>query len=84
MRHILSMRPDVIKLDISLTRDVDHDPVRKAMAAALGEFARRAETIVVAEGIETEAEFETLRQLGFHRGQGFLLGRPQALADILG
>jgi EAL domain-containing protein (putative c-di-GMP-specific phosphodiesterase class I) len=83
MRHILSMRPDVIKLDLSLTRDIDHDPVRKALAAALAEFARRAETIVVAEGIETEAEFETLRQLGFHRGQGYLLGRPQALAEIL-
>jgi EAL domain-containing protein (putative c-di-GMP-specific phosphodiesterase class I) len=83
MRHILSMRPDVIKLDISLTRDVDRDPVRKAMAAALAEFARRAETIVVAEGIETEAEFQALRQLGFHHGQGYLLGRPQPLSAIL-
>lgn len=83
MRHILSMRPDVIKFDISLTRNVDRDPVRRAMAAALAEFARRAETVIVAEGIETEQEFETLRQLGFQNGQGYLLGRPQSLDDIL-
>lgn len=83
MRHILDMRPDIIKLDISLTRNVDRDPVRKALAAALGEFARRANTVVIAEGIETEEEFETLRELGFQNGQGFLLGRPQSLSELL-
>lgn len=83
MRHILEMRPDIIKFDISLTRNVDCDPVRKAMAAALGEFARRSETVLVAEGIETEGEFETLRELGFQNGQGYLLGRPVQLRDLL-
>jgi len=83
MRHILDMKPDIIKFDTSLTRNVDSDPVRKAMAAALGEFARRAQTVVVAEGIETEAEFKTLSDLGFQNGQGYLLGRPQPLAQVL-
>lgn len=83
LRHILSMQPDLIKLDISLTRNVDRDPVRNALAAALAEFARRAQTTLVAEGIETDAEFETLRQLGFHKGQGYLLGRPQRMVDLL-
>lgn len=83
LRHILSIRPDVIKLDIGLTRDVDSDPVRNALAAALAEFARRTNTMLVAEGIETEKEFETLRDLGFHTGQGYLLGRPQPLGQLL-
>jgi EAL domain-containing protein (putative c-di-GMP-specific phosphodiesterase class I) len=82
MRHILDMRPDIIKLDISLTRGVDCDPIRKALAAALGEFARRAGTTVVAEGIETEEELAVLRGLGFHSGQGFLLGRPQPIEEL--
>lgn len=82
MRHILDMRPDIIKLDISLTRSVDCDPIRKALAAALGEFAKRAGTTVVAEGIETQSELSVLRSLGFHGGQGFLLGRPQPLEEL--
>lgn len=82
MRHILDMRPDIIKLDISLTRAVDRDPIRLALAAALGEFAKRAGTTVVAEGIETQAELAILRGLGFHGGQGFLLGRPQPIEEL--
>ncbi|MCV9937305.1 EAL domain-containing protein [Boseaceae bacterium BT-24-1] len=82
MRHILDMQPDIIKFDISLTRDVHRDPVRRAMAAALGEFARRTNTVLVAEGIENEGEFETLRDLGFQYGQGYLLGRPQPLQEL--
>ena len=82
MRHILDLRPDIIKFDISLTRNVDRDPVRKALAAALGVFAQHAGTTVTAEGIETQAELDVLRQLGFHSGQGYLLGRPETLADL--
>ena len=83
LRHILAMRPDIIKFDVSLTRDVDSDPVRKAMAAALAEFARRTGTEIVAEGVETQAEFDALRELRFDKAQGYFLGRPQALPDIL-
>lgn len=82
MRHILDLRPDIIKFDISLTRNVDRDPVRQALAAALGVFAQRAGTTVIAEGIETQAEFDALRDVGFHSGQGYLLGRPKALNDL--
>lgn len=84
MRHILDLRPDIIKFDISLTRNVDRDPVRKALAAALGVFAQHAGTTVIAEGIETQAELNVLRELGFHSGQGYLLGKPEALGDLFG
>jgi EAL domain-containing protein (putative c-di-GMP-specific phosphodiesterase class I) len=83
LRHILAMRPDIIKFDISLTRGVDTDPVRQAMAAALSEFAQRTRTSVVAEGVETEGEFRTLRDLKFDKGQGYYFGRPQELPDFL-
>jgi EAL domain-containing protein (putative c-di-GMP-specific phosphodiesterase class I) len=79
MRHILSLKPDIIKMDTSLTRDVDSDPGRLAMAAALVTFAERTGCQVVAEGIETDAELKTLRDLGMHYGQGYLLGRPASL-----
>lgn len=37
--------------------------------------------MIVAEGIETEQEFEMLQQLGVDLGQGYLLGRPASLGD---
>ena len=76
LRHVLMLRPDIIKFDISITRGVDNDPMRRAMAAALAEFARHTGTKIVAEGIETPAELEVLRALGVDKGQGYLFGRP--------
>ncbi|WP_377844047.1 EAL domain-containing protein [Bosea sp. UC22_33] len=84
MRHILDLRPDIIKFDISLTRNVDRDPIRRALAAALGVFAQRVGTMIIAEGIETQAELDVLREVGFYSGQGYLLGRPKALDEIFG
>ena len=75
-RHILHLGPDIIKLDMSLTRDIDTDPRRQALAAALVEFARRGGFNLVAEGVETEAELETLKTLGSMLGQGYLFSKP--------
>jgi EAL domain-containing protein (putative c-di-GMP-specific phosphodiesterase class I)/CheY-like chemotaxis protein len=79
LRHILRLEPDVIKLDISLTRDIDTDRARRALAAALVSFAREMGIGIVAEGIETTSELEALRTLGVRSGQGYLLGRPGPL-----
>lgn len=80
LTHILSLKPDVIKLDISLTRGIDKDPARRALGRALLAFGFDAyNASLVAEGIETEGEYETLRSLGCPCGQGFFLGRPALL-----
>ncbi|MBD8825360.1 sensor domain-containing phosphodiesterase [Pseudomonas sp. CFBP 13602] len=79
MRHILQVRPDIIKLDMSLTRGIDQDFQRRAMASALIAFARETGSVIVAEGVETEAELAQLKRLGAANAQGFLLGRPQPL-----
>lgn len=80
LAHILNLQPDVIKLDISLTRGIDHDPARRALGRALLTFGIDAyNASFVAEGIETESEYETLRSLGCPLGQGFFLGRPAPL-----
>lgn len=79
--HVLNLRPDVIKLDIGLIRGIDSDPARQALGRALLTFALEAcNTAIVAEGIETQGELDTLRALGFPSGQGFLLGRPSRLS----
>jgi diguanylate cyclase (GGDEF)-like protein/PAS domain S-box-containing protein len=76
LRHVLGLHPDAIKLDLSLTRDIDADPVRRALAASLVAFAREIGATIVAEGIETRDELETLRALGVTHGQGYYLARP--------
>jgi EAL domain-containing protein (putative c-di-GMP-specific phosphodiesterase class I) len=79
LRHILHIKPDIIKLDISLVRGIDGDAVRRALASALVCFARETGSKLVAEGVETDRELETLRALGADMVQGFFLGRPQPL-----
>jgi EAL domain-containing protein (putative c-di-GMP-specific phosphodiesterase class I) len=80
MRHILNLHPDIIKLDIGLTRGIDGDPARRALGSAMLTFGLDAfGASIVAEGIETEGEFKTLRGLGCGFGQGFYLGRPGRL-----
>ena len=76
LKHVLGLHPDAIKLDLALTRDIDTDPVRRALAASLVAFAREIGATIVAEGIETRGELETLRALGVTHGQGYYLARP--------
>ncbi|HVL97479.1 MAG TPA: EAL domain-containing protein [Solirubrobacteraceae bacterium] len=80
LRHILLLRPDFIKLDVALCRDVGTDPARAAMARALVAFGGETHSVVVAEGIERRHDLETLQALGIRLGQGYHLGRPTALA----
>ncbi|MGH8573429.1 MAG: sensor domain-containing phosphodiesterase, partial [Gammaproteobacteria bacterium] len=79
LRHILDLRPDIIKLDMSLTRGIDSDPARSALAGALVTFARTIGGRIVAEGVETRAELAALRTLGVDCAQGYYLRRPMPL-----
>jgi EAL domain-containing protein (putative c-di-GMP-specific phosphodiesterase class I) len=83
-RHILLIKPDVIKLDISITRAIDQDPSRRALATALISFAGEINASLVAEGVETATELETLQHLGATLGQGYFFARPGPLAQTFG
>ena len=79
LQHIVRLAPDFIKLDITLTRGIDADPVRRALATALITFASEIDATIIAEGIETKEEFDTLRGLGVSCGQGYYLAVPGPL-----
>ncbi len=81
-RHILNLAPDYIKLDISLMRGIDSDPARRALAVAFIQFSNETGSELIAEGIETSAELNTLMELGINKTQGFLLGKPVQLDDL--
>ncbi len=75
-RHVVQLSPDILKLDISLTREVAADPVQHSLAEMLALFADRIDASVVAEGIETADVLRELRRIDVGYGQGFLFERP--------
>lgn len=81
MRHILSLQPDIIKLDMNISRSIDADTMRKALAKGLTTFAHEIGSLVVAEGVETRAELETLALLGVDCAQGYFLAKPLEFED---
>jgi EAL domain-containing protein (putative c-di-GMP-specific phosphodiesterase class I)/DNA-binding NarL/FixJ family response regulator len=78
-RHLVSLRPDIIKLDMSLVRGIHESTGQRALSSALVAFAKDVGAIVIAEGVEEAAELDTLREIGVPWAQGFHLGRPRPL-----
>lgn len=76
MRHILQLKPDLIKLDRGIIAGIDTDPAQRALGAAMVGFSSEIGAALVAEGIETEAELAAVTKLGMTAAQGYLLGRP--------
>ena len=82
LRQILDIGPEIIKLDMSLTRNIDADPAQAELTRALITFARDNGSKIVAEGIETAPELATLRLLGADFGQGYFLQRPKPISAL--
>ncbi|WP_230313567.1 EAL domain-containing protein [Nakamurella alba] len=81
MRQLVELAPDIIKMDYHITHGMDRDPARLAVATALATFARTTGAHLLAEGVETAAEFETAVALGIGLAQGYYLGRPARMPD---
>lgn len=79
LSHILKLRPDFIKLDRSLVTGVDTDPAKHALAVAVTDFGKAIGAAVVAEGVETMAEFHALVAAGIRLAQGYVVARPGRL-----
>jgi EAL domain-containing protein (putative c-di-GMP-specific phosphodiesterase class I) len=72
------VQPDFVKLDITLVRGLDSDPVRKRLVQLLAELCGDLGIFVVAEGVETANERDALVKLGIDLLQGYLFARPSA------
>lgn len=73
MERILSIRPQFLKIAMSITRSVDADTIRRVMAESILYMSERIGASVIAEGIETEKELNILKQVGVKLGQGYYL-----------
>jgi EAL domain-containing protein (putative c-di-GMP-specific phosphodiesterase class I) len=83
LKHILELSPDIIKLDISIVRDIDTEVSHRALASALVGFAREMGTELIAEGVETAGEAFAVDLLGIGLVQGYYLARPGPLSDLV-
>lgn len=73
---IAALRPSIIKIDREIVHGIGSDDAKQALVEAFVSFGRRIGARLVAEGIETRRDRDTLRALGVHFGQGYLLGKP--------
>jgi EAL domain-containing protein (putative c-di-GMP-specific phosphodiesterase class I)/CheY-like chemotaxis protein len=73
---IVEIKPDYIKIDIRLIRDINIDGVRQNLLKAIVMFCKQSGIISIAEGIETQEELNILVDFGVDAGQGYFLGRP--------
>jgi EAL domain-containing protein (putative c-di-GMP-specific phosphodiesterase class I) len=70
------LEPDIVKLDMTLVRDVDRSNVKQKLVASMTSVCRDMGLLTVAEGVESRAERDTLIQLGCDLLQGFYFARP--------
>jgi PAS domain S-box-containing protein len=76
--HILHLRPDMVKVDMSLTRGNDCDPAKQRVIESIVHVAHEINASIVAEGVETLGELRSLAELGVTHIQGYLLAKPSA------
>jgi diguanylate cyclase (GGDEF)-like protein len=76
LKQLMRVRPDIVKLDQALIRDIQTDPARMALVESFVRFARDVGATVCAEGIESLDELAVIADLDVQWGQGYALARP--------
>ena len=82
LRLWAELRPEIVKIDKYFIHDIATQPIKVQTLRGLTRFAETFGTTLVAEGIETEDELRVVRDLGIELGQGWFLGRPQAVPAV--
>jgi EAL domain-containing protein (putative c-di-GMP-specific phosphodiesterase class I) len=79
LTSFVTLEPELVKLDMSLVRDVDKSPMKEKLVRSMTTLCKDLGMLVVAEGVETRQEHDLLVELGCDLLQGYLLGRPERL-----
>ncbi len=82
LAHLKRFPVDVLKIDRYFVKDIEHDPVNKALVSAILTLSQDLSLKNVAEGIETQAQLECLRTLGCQIVQGYLISQPVPAGQI--
>jgi len=82
LAYMRNLPIDEVKIDRSFVSDVAEDPTAAAIVASVVGLGHALGLVVVAEGVETAAQLDTVRQIGCDLAQGFYLSRPETAADL--
>ena len=77
------LRPDIVKIDMHFVQGVDADPVKLQFLKSIQCIAESCGTLVIAEGVETEAELRVVKSLGIAFGQGYYIARPSPTPPLV-
>jgi len=83
LRHLVELRPHVVKLDGGMVRGIDSDPARQSLVAGMVHYARLTDSHLIAECVETREEERVLAALGVELAQGYLFARPAPIGQIV-
>ncbi len=79
LHTIAELRPTYLKYDMALIRDINKHAIKRDLLESLVPFAKKINSTIIAEGIETKGEFEVLKEIGIEYGQGFFFAKPGPL-----
>ena len=82
LRHLTRLPVDIVKLDRCVVSGIDADDSNLVLARAVSAIGDAHGTIVLAEGVETDAEMAVLRGLGIRHAQGYAIARPMPLEEL--
>lgn len=77
LERIMELKPGFMKIDLSFVKDIEKSYIKQEIVKAMVLLAKSINSIIIAEGVETRAELEKLKELGVPYGQGFLFSRPK-------
>ncbi|MBM7614871.1 EAL domain-containing protein [Alkaliphilus hydrothermalis] len=77
LRMLAEIRPNFIKIDMGLIRDIDKDMLKRELLKSFQQFSKTTGIKLIGEGIETYDELKTLMEIGIEYGQGYFFQRPQ-------
>lgn len=76
LSYFALLTPDVVKLDITLVRNIHREEIKRKLVDSLTSLCRELGMLVIAEGVETAEERDALVELGCDLLQGFYFARP--------
>ena len=76
------LRPEYVKIDRHFIQNINQDPVKLQFVRSIQQIAENSSTQIIAEGIETHAEFMIIKDIGIAFGQGYYIARPNAIPAI--
>lgn len=76
LQAIAELEPDFLKFDVSLVRNINESLIKRGLLETLVALSHKIRAQLIAEGVETKLEFQTLRSLGVTLGQGYYFASP--------